>query len=128
LWLGLKASAFFPPNPAAGGTPEAAARASAGQLIEKGALNCPGWMAGPADRFHLGFFIVMYKFIPLLIATQLSRVSASRRMDRFQLRDGLARWSFSSVSCAASLVERHPPLLNITAPEHACLQLRVGQR
>ena len=52
---------------------------------EKKKLEISGWIATVNIVFSVGFFIFMYKFLPLVAATELKRVNpASWRADHFQ--------------------------------------------
>jgi len=81
MWLGIKALQF-----------------STGVLIqEEGKPNekpaeASGWMMGLTIGFSLIFFIFMYKFVPLLLATELGSVFPSMRGRlTINLMDGLLR-------------------------------------
>ncbi len=95
LWLGLKALRFSANILLQVETAkEAAAKGEAPAIVDpkKGSAELPGWMLALQIVFSLGFFIVMYKFIPLLIATQLSRVYPPLGgWIAFNFVDGLAR-------------------------------------
>jgi uncharacterized protein YqhQ len=50
--------------------------APAGEVVEKKkSTEIPGWMMAANMLFMFGFFIFMYKFLPLLLATQLGKWS-----------------------------------------------------
>jgi len=94
LWLGLKALRF-----SANVLLEAeAAREAAEKGLapagegKKSSAEMPGWMIALQIIFSLGFFILMYKFIPLLIATGVQKsFPALSGWVAFNLVDGLAR-------------------------------------
>ena len=55
-------------------------------------LEISGWVAAVNIAISLGFFIFMYKFLPLLAATELKRFSpALRSQIGFNLTDGIVR-------------------------------------
>lgn len=76
LWLGLKALRFsanvlLQVEAVREAAEKGEAPATADQ--KKGSAELPGWMLALQIVFSLGFFILMYKFIPLLIATGLQK-------------------------------------------------------
>ena len=92
LWLGMKALRFSANVMLeAELAKEAAAR---GETLEQTKQNSemPGWLMAVQIAFTLVFFLVMYKFIPLVIATQLQqRVPALSGWIAFNLVDGAVR-------------------------------------
>ncbi|HZQ91984.1 MAG TPA: DUF1385 domain-containing protein [Terriglobales bacterium] len=79
-------------------------------------LEISGWVAAVNLLFSLGFFIVMYKFVPLLAATELKRVNPMfGNHFIFNLTDGVIRiaifllflWGISRMRDIARLFEYH---------------------
>ena len=59
---------------------------------EKKKLEISGWMAAVNIVISVGFFIFMYKFLPLLAATELKRVNpVFGEQIIFNLVDGVIR-------------------------------------
>ncbi len=80
--LGIKALKFSADN---------AVDESSGEGVQKSA-EIPGWLMALNLAFSLGFFIFLYKFIPLLVATQIrEHVSWLNGQFSFSLVDGLIR-------------------------------------
>jgi uncharacterized protein YqhQ len=94
MWLGLKALRFSANVLIEAETAkEAAAKGEPVPVAgSKASAEMPGWLIGLQIAFSLGFFILMYKFIPLLIATQLQKTfPVLGGWIAFNLVDGAAR-------------------------------------
>lgn len=93
LWLGLKALRFSANVLLqAEADREAAEKGEAPASADPKNGELPAWMIALQILFSLGFFILMYKFIPLLIATQMQKTfPAISGWIAFNLVDGLAR-------------------------------------
>ena len=79
-------------NPAAPPTPPAEAPQSAPSKTSENAASISGWLAAVNIVISLAFFIFMYKYIPLLAATELKRIDpALGGQIIFNLVDGAIR-------------------------------------
>ena len=59
---------------------------------EKAKKEIPGWVMAANLAFSLGFFIFLYKFVPLYLTTLLREVGSRRaRTHAFNLVDGIIR-------------------------------------
>jgi uncharacterized protein YqhQ len=66
--------------------------ASAGEVAKQKEVEIPSWMVALNLIFSIGFFILMYKFVPLLAATGLKRhIPALGNSLLFNLTDGAVR-------------------------------------
>ncbi|MDA1313587.1 MAG: DUF1385 domain-containing protein [Acidobacteria bacterium] len=71
---------------------EAAKNESKGESGEKKSTEIPGWMMALNIAFSLGFFIFLYKFVPLVAATQIQeRTGWFEGNFGFSLLDGVIR-------------------------------------
>ena len=79
-------------------------------------LEISGWMAAVNIVISVGFFIFMYKFLPLLAATELKRVNpVFGEQIIFNLVDGVIRIAlFLLFIWGVSLMQRHSPGLRIS--------------
>jgi len=90
--LGFKALQFSAAHAIDEEEEKAAKKESKGESGEKKSAEIPGWMMALNIAFSLGFFIFLYKFVPLVAATQIQeRTGWLEGNFGFSLADGVIR-------------------------------------
>ena len=97
---------------------------------DKKSAEIPGWMMALNIAFSLGFFIFLYKFVPLVATTQIKESTGWLQGNfAFSMIDGVIRLAiFLTFLTLVSADERYPPRLPIPwRGAQSGLQLRIGQ-
>ncbi|MGA3025537.1 MAG: DUF1385 domain-containing protein [Bryobacteraceae bacterium] len=73
MWLGMRALSFSAGAALDESTAESTAESAAGEASEQTPQHIPGWMLAVNVAISLLFFVFLYKFVPLFLATQVGR-------------------------------------------------------